>query len=163
MSKITTNVCLVNNKLAILFVLITTLSQCTTPKKQTEENIEYKQELSAKLYKVRNEDSLLIILKQFYEVKDDVGKMICYKHLGSLQRASSRYSDAIRNHKQGLAIALQLNDTIEIVQAMNNLGTDFRHIGAYNESSEQHYQALCYAEAWSGLYTPIGAKNHVIL
>ena len=149
-------------KFVILLVVITLISRCTSPGKQTEEKSVYQKELSAKLYKIRNEDSLQILLQQFIEEKDNIGKMLCYKHLGLSQRESSRFSDAINSHQQGLDLALQIKDTIEIVQAMNNLGTDFRRIGAQGEASQYHYQALHYAEAWSGLNTPTGKKNRVV-
>ncbi len=162
MSKITTNVCLANNKLAILFVLITTLSQCTTPKKQTEENTEYKNELSSALWRIRNADSLQILLDNFIEQKDNIGEMITYKVIGVRQRENARFSDAINSHHHGLDIAIKLNDTIEIVQAMNNLGTNFRRIGAHSEASQYHFQALHHVEAWSKLNTLDGIKNRVM-
>lgn len=149
-------------KFVVLFILITILSQCTLPERKSEESSEYKKELSSKLYTIRNEDSLLIFLQQFVEKDDDIGKMVVYKQLGSRQREDARFSDAISSHQQGLEIALKLKDTIEIVQGMNNLGTNFRRIGAHSEASQYHYQALHYAESWSGLHTPIGTKNRVV-
>ena len=149
-------------KIVILFVVIIMMNRCSSPEKQAEEDTEYRKELSAKLYSIRSEDSLRIVLQQFIKEKNNVGQMICYKQLGSHQRKNSRFSDAISSHKQGLEIALKLNDTIEIVQAMNNLGTNFRRIGALREASHYHYQALHYAEAWSGLHTPAGTKNHIV-
>lgn len=149
-------------RIIVLYVVIRMLNQCTSSEKQTEREAEYRQELSTKLYKIRSEDSLLIALQEFTEVDDDIGKMLCYKQLGLRQRESARFSDAIDSHQQGLEIALKLNDTIEIVQALNNLGTNFRRIGAHNEASQHHYQALHYAEIWSGLHTPTGTKNRVI-
>ena len=149
-------------KFIVLFVTITTLSHCTSHEKQTEEKSEYKKELSTKLYAIRNEDSLKVILQEFIEKNDDLGKMIVYRQLGSRQRENARFSDAINSHQKGLEIALKLNDTIEIVQAMNNLGTNFRRIGALSEASQYHYQALRYAEAWSGLDTSVGTKNRVV-
>ena len=85
-----------------LYIVIIMLSQCTLPEKQTKEHIEYKQELSSKLYNIKTEDSLLTILNLFTEEKDDIGKMICYKHLGAVQRANAHYSKAMNSHKQGL-------------------------------------------------------------
>ncbi len=146
-------------KYIFLFVVISMLIQCNSSVKKTVQNLEYKNKLSDKLYNIRNEDSLLIILHQFYQEGNDVGKMICYKHLGSLQRASARYPDAIYNHNQGLKIALKLKDTIEIVQALNNIGTNFIRRGALSEASQYYYKALNYAENWSNLHTPIGIKN----
>ena len=149
-------------KLVNLLVVITMLNQCTSPEIQSVEEIEYRKELSSELYKIRSEDSLQTILQQFIEEKNDVGKMMCYKRIGARQRENSRFSDAISSHQKGLEIALQLNDTIEIVQAMNNLGTNFRRIGAQSEASQYHYQALHYAEAWSGLPTSAGTKNRIV-
>ena len=149
-------------KIVTLFVVIALLNQCTSSESQTEQETKYQKELSAKLYKIRNEDSLQILLKQFIEEKDNVGEMLCYKQIGLRQRESSRFSEAINSHQQGLDLALQLKDTIEIVQAMNNLGTNFRRIGALSEASQYHYQALHYAEVWSGLDTHSGTKNRIV-
>ena len=55
-----------------------------------------------------------------------------------------------------------MNDTLEITQALNNLGTDFRRIGALAEASEYHYNALDYAEEYSDSKTPAGMKNKVV-
>ena len=146
MSKNREYTSLANRYIVFLFAIITILTQCTSQNKKTAknkvENTEYKQELSEKLYSIRNEDSLLTILQQFSEEKNYFGKIICYKNLGSLQRASGRISDALSSHRQGLTIALQLNDTVEIVQAMNNMGTNFKRIGANSEALQYHYQAL---------------------
>lgn len=61
---------------------------------------------------------------------------------------------------------MKLNDTIEIVQAYNNLGTDFRRkSGSHGEASDYHYQALDYAEAYSQNFTyclGVGMKNRVV-
>ena len=149
-------------KLVFLLGLITLLSCCSSPLKQTDQETVYREELSSTIYKVRNEDSLRIMLHKFIDQNNVVGKMLCYKSIGLRQRESSRFSEAIKSHQQGLDLALQLKDTIEIVQAMNNLGTNFRRIGAQGEASQYHYQALNYAESWSGLNTSTGIKNRVV-
>lgn len=162
MDKVFTHTRIATQKLIVLFVFIAMLSHCTSHERQIDEETEYKKKLSSKLYKIRNEDSLQIALQQFIKENNDIGKMICYKQLGSLQRENSRFSDAISSHHESLEIALTLNDTIEIVQAMNNLGTNFRRIGAHNEASQYHYQALQFIEAWSGLHSSTGTKNRII-
>ena len=161
-NQFTTHLRKTMQNLIFLFVVITLLSSCSSPVEQTAEETVYQTELSEKLNKIKNEDSLQILLQQFIGVKDNVGTMLCYKYIGLCQRKSSRFSDAIKSHQQGLDLALRMNDTIEIVQAMNNLGTNFRRIGAHGEASQYHYQALNYAESWSGLNTPTGTKNRVV-
>jgi len=162
MIQLTKHIRITIQKFIILFVMITLLSRCTSPGKHTVDETVYQTELSGKLNKIENEDSLQILLQQFIGVRDNVGTMLCYKYIGLCQRKSSRFSDAIKSHQQGLDLALRMNDTIEIVQAMNNLGTNFRRIGALSEASQYHYQALNYAETWSGLSTPTGRKNRVV-
>ena len=162
MNKYINQINMAMQKYVVLFVIVLLHSGCSSPEKQTESETAYRKELADKLYKERNEDSLKVLLQQFIEKDDKLGEMLSYKQIGSRQRESARFSDAINSHQQGLDIALQLNDTLEIVQAMNNLGTNFRRIGAHGEASQYHYQALHYAEAWSGLHTPAGAKNRVV-
>ena len=162
MNQLITHLHMAIQKLVVLFILIALLIHCSSPEKQTEEVAEYKKELSDKLYKARNEDSLQLLLRQYIKEKNELGKMLCYKYIGLRQRESSRFSEAIKSHQQGLDLAIQLKDTVEIAQAMNNLGTNFRRIGAYGEASEYHFRALNYAETWSSLNTPTGTKNRVV-
>ena len=138
MNRITIHDLMAFQKFIFLLLVNLIFIQCSSPENQLEKESVYEKELSAKLYTIRNEDSLQILLKQFSDRNDEIGKMICYKNLGSLQRASARYDDAISNHQNGLAIALKLNDTLEIVKAMNNLGADYNRIGAHDESSKNY-------------------------
>lgn len=162
MNTIITHARIATKELIVLLVVITMLSQCNTPEEQTEKETEYRKELSNTLYSIREVDSLQIVLQKFIEERNELGQMICYKQLGNRQRENASFSDAIASHQKSLVVALKLNDTVEIVQAMNNLGTNFRRIGAQSEASQYHYQALNYAEAWSGLNTSVGAKNRVV-
>ncbi|NLA62146.1 MAG: hybrid sensor histidine kinase/response regulator, partial [Bacteroidales bacterium] len=162
MNKFITFTHLTTKRLILLFAVITVLSQCTSLENGTDVNTDYKKELSSSLWNIRDVDSLQIILKDFTEQNDEIAEMLTYKVIGVRQREDARFSDAINSHQEGLDIAIKLNDTIEIVQAMNNLGTNFRRIAAHSEASQYHFQALHYVEAWSGLNTPDGTKNRVI-
>lgn len=142
-----------------LFLATTQLSQCTSDKKQKEENTDYKGHISSTLWEINKIDSLETLLQHFIEQNDDIGKMLCYKRIGVYLRDNARFSEAINNHKESLKIATKLKDTLEIVQSMNNLGTVFRRIGAQSEASQYHYQALNHIEVWSKMHTPIGIKN----
>ncbi len=124
----------------------------------------YKESFSSKLYTIRNdEDSLKILLNKCLERGYDVGAIIVYRQLGKYQRDNARFSDAIASHQEGLNLALKVRDTLEIVQALNNLGTDFRRIGVLAEASSYHYQALSYSEAYSKVNEPgTGMKNRVV-
>lgn len=149
--------------MAALFCVAVSLICCSSPKKQKTEELPYIQELDAKLESLNNEDSIMILLQHFINEKDDYAEMLCRKRLGKYMRDNARYLEAIEQHQEELNIALKLNDTIRITQSYNDLGTDFRRIGAQGEASEYHFHALEYAEAYSQVNVPgIGMKNHAV-
>lgn len=144
----------------ILFAL--NIVSCTL-EKQDEKPPEYKRELGNYYYSIRsNEDSLKNALQKSIDRKDDISAMLGYRQLGIFQRENSRFSEAVSSHQSEYELALKLNDTLEIVQSLNNLGTDFRRLGALSEAAEYHYRALDYAEEFSGTDTPRGKKNRVV-
>lgn len=147
----------------ILMVIATLFCYCSSTEKQTEKDQAYRKELADRLYRNKNEDSLKLMLQQFIEENNDLGAMLCYKQLGLFLRENARFFEAINHHQEGLGLALKLKDTVEIVQALNNLGTDFRRIGAQGEASEYHYRALEYADTYSQAGVPgNGMKNRVV-
>lgn len=152
--------------LAILVVLLIIgfFCDCSDAQKQLQQAEANRKEISAVLYRNRySEDSLKLLLKQYIDEENDFAVMLVYKQLGVFMRENSRFTEAINNHQEELALAMKLNDTIEIVQAYNNLGTDFRRIGSHGEASDYHYQALDYAEAYSQAHVPgVGMKNRVV-
>ncbi len=150
-------------QILVCFAFVAVAVCCISSNKQLEDEQALRQELANKLYGNKNEDSLKLLLSEFQEEENDLGKMLCYKQLGLYLRENARFSEAIHNHQEGLAIALKLKDTVEIVQALNNLGTDFRRIGAQGEASEYHFKALSYAEDYSQANIPgPGMKNRVV-
>lgn len=148
----------------ILFsFILTVFCYCSPSTKYKQANQETLKELTDKIYSNRNEDSLMYMLKHFVSEQNDLGAMLCYKQLGLYYRENARFTEAINHHMEGLNLAIKLNDTIEIVKAYNNLGTDFRRIGYQGEASDYHYKALTYAEAYSQVDVPgTGMKNRVI-
>lgn len=107
-------------------------------------------------------DSLHHLLRQEESAGNQVAITLLFKALGTRMRESSRFSEAITYHEQGLLAAYAINDTIAIVEALNNLGTDFRRVGALPDASVYHYRALQVAEAYSGRNDSTGRKNRVM-
>lgn len=138
------------------------LAMGCSPKKESVENNLFKEEFSNRLEKLlRNEDSLKIMLYEQIEQKNDVGIVLSYKYLGKHQREDAKFSEAIMSHQSGLDLALKIKDTIEIIQALNDLGTVFRRIGAMSEASNYHYEALRYANMFSDVQNS-GRKSRVM-
>ena len=89
------------------------------------------------------------LLKAYIKNGNRTGMMLIYKVLGKKYRESNRFFDAIRTHRKGLEIAQELADTIEMIRALNNLGTNHRRIGVLDEAAFFHYQALLYCNLYS--------------
>lgn len=149
--------------LFVLLLLVVLIHGCTSPEKQSEQEDMRRNEFVRQIYRNKNEDSLNLLLQQSLDRKNDFESMLCHKQLGLFLRENARFSEAIHHHQEGLAKALLLKDTLEIVQALNNLGTDFRRIGAQDEAVDYHYRALAYIEDYSQATTSqAGIKNRVV-
>ncbi len=89
-------------------------------------------------------------------------EMRALKKLGTHLRENNRFAEAIACHRQELKLAKHLTDTIAIVQALNNIGTNFRRMGALDEAVDNHFQALHYCEAFSNRKDSVARKNRVV-
>lgn len=107
-------------------------------------------------------DSIKYLLNKATEVGDNLSITFLSKELGKRMRESSQFSQAIEYHQQGLNAAYIINDTIEIVYGLNNVGTDFRRIGAWPDASVYHYRALQTIEAFSGKDKLVSRKSKTV-
>lgn len=130
---------------------------------QSEINTVFRENLEKKVYsKEFSDDSIIHLLEGFGIEQNLLGVYITSSELGNRYRAQSDFSKAIAYHQQGLETAYKMNDTVDIIQALNNVGTDFRRIGALPEASDYHYYALRMAETFSGRNDSVGRKNRII-
>lgn len=142
-----------------LFFLTSCCNKTQTPK-YSEAEIQYTDSIVAA--NRQDFDSLSTLADRFYEQKNYYGAEIAYRDLGKLYREHSMFEEAISTQKKGLTIAIDHCDTIQIIQALNNIGTSFRRIGILDEASSYHYQALSYCEQYSDKETFVARKNRVI-
>ena len=102
------------------------------------------------VYSVRNADTLAKLMEDYAAAGNTYGEMVAAREYGKKLRNASRFYDAIDVHKRGLAAAEMLGDTLQIVQALNNIGTNYRRLAILDEASSYHYQALTYCDQYSG-------------
>ena len=86
-------------------------------------------QLDSVIGRVTSADSLAAMMKHYHAQGDAMGEMIASKYYGRERRTQSRFTDAITAHNRSLDIATQVEDTIEMVEALNELGTDCRRQG----------------------------------
>lgn len=86
----------------------------------------------------------------------------CYREEGKDLRNAGHYNEALLIHQRGLELAKESKDTLETIQALNNIGTVYRRMGLLDAAAQWHYQALTWCEAWSDTSSPTALKNRVV-
>lgn len=95
---------------------------------------------------VRTPDSLALLQKQLESEGDRLGSVVALREWGKSLRNESRFEEALRTHSEGLRQAESIGDTLEWVQALNNIGTDYRRMGVLDAAQEYHYRAWTLSE-----------------
>ena len=80
---------------------------------------------------------------------------------GKLLRNESRFEEALNMHSLGQQQAEAIGDTLEWVQALNNVGTDYRRIGVLDVAQDYHYRAWLLSNEHSD--TTIAAKKNRVM
>ncbi len=92
--------------------------------------------------RTNNSDSLQKHLERYKNAGDKAKMMATYAELGHSYMISSRYIKAVDAHQSELKLAEELEDTLVIATALNDLGTNFRRMGLYYEGINYHSQAV---------------------
>lgn len=145
----------------VLSLLLFFLTACggNCPKTYSEEE---RKELDSIVNANSSTDSLKILAERFAQKGNGYGEIASYRELGKCYREESRFSEAIDVNKKGLQCAVRSCDTLEIIKALNNIGTSFRRMGILDEASSYHYQALSYCDAYSNKNSRYIRKNRVV-
>lgn len=89
-------------------------------------------------------------LDHFIKTENKIGQQQIYRVLGNFARNSSRFRIAIENHTLAMQVSYEIKDTINITVTLNDIGTDFRRIGAFTEATPYYYRSLQVAEEYRG-------------
>ena len=76
-------------------------------------------------------------------------------------RNHSHFDSAIEQHNICIGLAKELKDTIQLIIAFNNQGTNFRRIGDLKEAADHHYAALSLYDKTTSDTSYIARKNRV--
>lgn len=94
----------------------------------------------------RGIDSLALLQKRLKAEGNRLGSIVALREWGKQLRNESRFEEALRAHSEGLRQAEALGDTLEWVQALNNIGTDYRRMGVLDVAQGYHYRAWTMSE-----------------
>lgn len=109
---------------------------------------EYKQ-IERKLNAVADTTDLKHWLQVYRQSGNRMGESIVLRRLGRAYRVDNQFGRAILAHKQGLAVADSICDTMEIVNTLNELGTNYRRLGAMYLATSSMTLGLGYCQQWS--------------
>lgn len=109
---------------------------------------EYKQ-IERKLNAVADTTGLKHWLQVYRQSGNRMGESIVLRRLGRAYRVDNQFGRAILAHKQGLAVADSICDTMEIVNTLNELGTNYRRLGAMYLATSSMTLGLGYCQQWS--------------
>ena len=109
---------------------------------------DYKQ-IERKLNAVADTTDLKHWLQVYRQSGNRMGESIVLRRLGRAYRVENQFGRAILAHKQGLAVADSICDTMEIVNTLNELGTNYRRLGAMYLATSSMTLGLGYCQQWS--------------
>ena len=107
-------------------------------------------------------DSLINLRETYQQAGNLVGEMVTLKYLGQAYREDNKFIQAIEIHEQELSIATELCDTLTMVQALNNIGTNHRRMGILDDATKYHFSALNLCEKFSDKESFKAKKNRVV-
>ncbi|EHG24107.1 hypothetical protein HMPREF9332_00308 [Alloprevotella rava F0323] len=106
-------------------------------------------------------DSLSQLQKELEKKGDKLGSIVALRQWGKKLRDESRFEEALRIHSKGQEQAEAIGDTLEWVQALNNIGTDYRRIGVLDVAQDYHYRAWILSKECSD--TSFTAKKNYVV
>lgn len=106
-------------------------------------------------------DELDSIYQAMRKQQNSLGQIIVLREWGKQLRNESRFDEALEKHGEGLELAEHVGDTLEWVQALNNIGTDYRRMGILDAAQQYHKHALTMAEECSDT-SFTARKNRVV-
>ena len=81
-------------------------------------------------------------IEHYESLNEKRAALLVRQKLGSVLRNKSDFYTAVEIHSKCIADAEELSDTLQLIIALNNQGTNFRRIGDLEQASTNHYRAL---------------------
>lgn len=111
--------------------------------------LEDRQKIDSLTNRYKDPGSLVYLQRQFEHEGNILGSIIALKKYGWALRNDCRFGEALRVHSESLRQAELITDTLEWIQALNDIGTDYRRMGILDVAQEYHYKARMLCEEHS--------------
>ena len=144
----------------IVFSSMCVMLSCCSERRPTI-SMEERKALDSVIRAVPDMDSLSAMKLQMKQQGNQLGYVMTLREMGKRLRNESRFDEALKVHSEGLKLAEDIVDTLEMVQALNNIGTIYRRLGVLNTATDYHYRAWKMSEESTDT-TFVGKKNRVV-
>ena len=121
----------------------------------------YDAEAAAIADSVRDIESLERYVEHYESLNEKRAALLVRQKLGSELRNKSDFYTAVEVHSKCIADAEEIKDTLQLIIALNNQGTNFRRIGDLEQASNNHYRALELCDHTLNDTSFIARKNRV--
>ena len=149
----------------ILLILLSTIAllellpSCHTRKSTFTP--EERREADSIVRQAKSLEELESLQRRFDKEGHRLASIIALREWGKRLRNESRFDEALLIHSKASDAAQDLQDTLEWVRALNDVGTDYRRIGALDVAQQYHYQAWLMSQEHSDT-TSQAKKNQVV-
>lgn len=142
-----------------IIALIAAVVSCNEP--VSKNNSQLRDQAVAIADSVRDIEVLQKHAERFDSLDEHCAALLVRQKLGNMLRNRSHFDAAITTHEKCISAAEELGDTLQLIIALNNQGTNFRRIGDLEEASIYHYRALELCDKTIGDTSYISRKNVV--
>lgn len=121
----------------------------------------FEEEATAIAKDLNDEEELKKHIARYDSLNDRQASLIVMQKLGSVMRNRSQFDSAVAIHQSCIEIAEEIKDTLQLIIAFNNQGTNFRRLGDLEQASRNHYMALGLCDNTIDDTSYIARKNRV--
>lgn len=149
----------------IIISAVLSVISCSPRQKSNNTQSDYAENrkyVDSLIFSNRNIDSLTVLIQRFAGAKNICGETVAYRELGKCYREHNYFKEAIDCHRREEELAKKACDTLEIIQALNNIATNYRRLGILDEGASYHYKALAYCEQYGGKERNAILKSKVV-
>ena len=139
-----------------------TFSACRHAAPMGDHISEHRQHIDSVLSEQRDIDELQKMRQECRKNGDIEGEMLTLKRMGIVYREQNKFIEAIDAHTASFDIAKSISDTLEMIQDLNNIGTNYRRMSMLHDASTFHYKALTLCDKYSDTASVINRKNKVV-
>ena len=145
----------------LIFTALLLLAQISCGEKTAESSNNCDIEAAAIADSIKEIGKLKKYIEHYDSLNEKRASLLIRQKLGSMHRNKSDFDSAIAVHEECIKGAKELKDTLQLIIALNNQGTNFRRIGDLEEASIYHYAALDLCESTANDTSYTARKNRV--